>query len=90
MPTVHLTLTDMPNSSVQVDSDYTPARGEPCSLAQQAALEIIQRTRKAYGRDLPACPGCGSSSQVWRNQITGALTCHRLSCHGSINPVSSL
>ena len=85
MPTVHLTLTDTPSGSVQVDSDYTPARGQACSLAQQAALEIIHRTRKAYGRELPTCPGCGSNSQVWRNQITGALTCHRLGCHSSVN-----
>ena len=83
MPTIHLTLTDTSSGSVQVESDYTPTRGEPCSLAQQAALEIIHRTRKAYGRELPACPACGSNSQVWRNQITGAMACHRVSCHGA-------
>ena len=83
MPTIQITLSDTPAGGVSIASDYEPARGEPCSLAQQAALEIIHRTRKAYGRELPACPACGSNSQVWRNQITGAMACHRVSCHGA-------
>jgi hypothetical protein len=28
----------------------------------------------------PICPKCSSSSQVWGNQITGLLTCHRYGC----------
>ena len=27
------------------------------------------------------CPRCGSSAQVWPNQLTGKLTCHRVGCH---------
>jgi len=30
------------------------------------------------------CPRCGSASQVWTNQITGVLMCHRLGCHISV------
>ena len=30
---------------------------------------------------LPACPKCGDNRQVWANQITGLLTCHRAHCH---------
>lgn len=29
---------------------------------------------------MPPCPRCGNSRQVWRNQITGLLTCHRAYC----------
>lgn len=49
MPSVTITLTDTPMGSVSVRSDFTPAIGAPCSLAQSAALEIINRTCKAYG-----------------------------------------
>lgn len=27
------------------------------------------------------CPNCGSESQVWINQITKRLTCHRWGCN---------
>lgn len=39
---------------------------------------------------MPACPNCGSNSQVWYNQITGLIKCHRLSCEDkpSFTPVS--
>lgn len=30
---------------------------------------------------MPACPKCGNNRQVWRNQITGLITCHRAYCH---------
>lgn len=29
----------------------------------------------------PPCPRCGTTAQVWRNQRTGRLTCHRAGCH---------
>ncbi len=32
----------------------------------------------------PNCPKCGNNRQVWRNQITGRLTCHRAYCHTEI------
>lgn len=31
------------------------------------------------------CPKCNSSTQVWVNQITGKLTCHRVGCHIAID-----
>lgn len=33
----------------------------------------------------PRCPHCGDSHQVWRNQITGRWTCHRIHCHREID-----
>lgn len=29
----------------------------------------------------PPCPKCGNNRQVWINQISGKLTCHRAYCH---------
>ncbi len=29
----------------------------------------------------PPCPKCGNNRQVWVNQISGKLTCHRTYCH---------
>ena len=29
----------------------------------------------------PDCPRCGNNLQVWKNQITGSITCHRAFCH---------
>ena len=26
------------------------------------------------------CPNCGNNRQVWRNQLTHKLTCHRVGC----------
>ena len=30
---------------------------------------------------LPICPKCGNNRQVWKNQISGKLTCHRAFCN---------
>lgn len=49
MPTVTLTLTDTPHGGVAIYSSYQPAVGNPCSPAQDAALEIIKRTHKEWG-----------------------------------------
>lgn len=49
MPTVTLTLTDTPHGGVAIHSSYQPAVGNPCSPAQDAALEIIKRTHKQWG-----------------------------------------
>ena len=27
------------------------------------------------------CPNCGNNRQVWRNQLTHKLTCHRVGCN---------
>lgn len=96
MATTTITIEDTPDGRIKLRSDYQPARGERCSLAQQATLEILRRTRKEYGLDSPAdgvaaaaaqgdqeppaCPKCGNNRQVWRNQISGLLTCHRAHC----------
>ena len=98
MATTTITIEDTPDGRIAVHSDYQPSRGERCSLAQQATLEIIHRTRKEYGlgdlnaseraeaaalqqtAGMPSCPKCGNNRQVWRNQISGLITCHRAFC----------
>lgn len=98
MATTTITIEDTPDGRIQLRTDYQPTRGERCSLAQQATLEIIRRTRKEYGLDdlssaqraeaaalqqtagMPPCPKCGNNRQVWRNQLTGLITCHRAFC----------
>lgn len=32
-------------------------------------------------KPVPNCPKCKNNRQVWINQITGKLTCHRAWCH---------
>jgi hypothetical protein len=49
MPTVTIVIADLPEGGLQIVSDYHPATGAPCSPAQQAALEIVNRTRKDWG-----------------------------------------
>lgn len=51
MPSVTFVISDTPDG-VAVHSDFQPAIGNPCSPAQAAALDIISRTRKAYGLDV--------------------------------------
>ena len=29
----------------------------------------------------PVCPNCGNNRQIWVNQITKKLTCHRVGCN---------
>jgi len=39
---------------------------------------------RGYYRDRSGdlvCPKCDNNRQVWKNQITGKLTCHRAGCH---------
>ena len=38
------------------------------------------RKTKAFRIGPPACPKCGNNRQVWVNQLTGVLTCHRYGC----------
>lgn len=93
MATTTITIEDTPDGRIAVHSSYQPSRGERCSLAQQATLEIVRRTRKEYGLSepttvtehteatgMPACPRCGNARQVWRNQISGQIKCHRAHC----------
>jgi len=49
MPTVTITLIDTPTGGVAIKTDFTPAVGQRCSAAQSAALDIINRTRHAFG-----------------------------------------
>ena len=49
MAAVTITLEDTPSGAVAVHSDFKPAIGSPCSLAQSAALEIMNRTAREYG-----------------------------------------
>ena len=36
---------------------------------------------------MPPCPHCGNNRQVWRNQISGQIKCHRAHCDTVIEPV---
>ena len=49
MARITITLEDTPAGGVAIHSDFKPAIGGRCSLAQAAALEIVSRTAKAYG-----------------------------------------
>lgn len=51
MPSVTFTLSDTPTGGVAVHTDFKPAIGAPCSVAQAAALDIIRRTAREYGLD---------------------------------------
>jgi hypothetical protein len=45
---------------------------------------IVVKNHKKYNNSLPICPKCGNNRQVWKNQITGKLTCHRAYCDTEI------
>lgn len=49
MASVTLILEDTPGGTVAVHSNFKPAVGSKCSLAQSAALEIMNRTAREYG-----------------------------------------
>ena len=57
MAAVTITLTDTPTGSVAIHTEFKPAIGAPCSPAQAAALEVINRTRRDWGMGTakPAC-----------------------------------
>lgn len=50
-------------------------------------LDELDTTVAALGLadEAQDCPECGNSRQVWRNQITGKMTCHRAGCHKEIS-----
>lgn len=58
MARITVILEDTPAGGVSVKSDFKPAIGSKCSLAQSAALEIMNRTARDYG--LP--PSFGSKA----------------------------
>jgi hypothetical protein len=47
--------------------------------ASEEQLENMLREHLAAR--MPVCPRCENNRQVWKNQITGNLTCHRVGCH---------
>lgn len=49
MARITVILEDTPAGGVSVKSDFKPAIGSKCSLAQSAALEIMNRTARDYG-----------------------------------------
>lgn len=49
MPSVTITLTDTAAGGISLHTEFKPAAGQPCSMAQAAALDIIRRTSKDYG-----------------------------------------
>lgn len=53
MAIVTITLSDTPTGGVAIESNFTPAVGRPCSVAQAAALYIINRTARDYGLPTP-------------------------------------
>ena len=34
----------------------------------------------------PKCPKCGTGNQVWTNQVSGKLRCHRVGCEADLPP----
>lgn len=63
------------------------------------AFEVLQgedlrryrawRKRQREVLKFPACPKCGNNSQVWINQISGTLKCHRAECYVDISAAES-
>lgn len=49
MARITVIIEDTPAGGVSVQSDFKPAIGAKCSLAQSAALEIMSRTAREYG-----------------------------------------
>lgn len=54
MAEVTIFLKDTPEGGVYIHTEYKPGVGNPCTRAQQAALEIINRTAREFG--LPSVP----------------------------------
>lgn len=54
MAEVIIKLIDTPVGGIAIHTEYKPAIGALCSLAQAAALDIIRRTEREYG--LPTSP----------------------------------
>lgn len=49
MASVTLILEDTPAGGVAIHSNFKPAVGGKCSVAQCAALDIVNRTAREYG-----------------------------------------
>lgn len=53
MAEVIITLSDTPKGGVSIHTNFRPAIGAPCTNAQSAALDIISRTKREWGMDVP-------------------------------------
>lgn len=93
MPSITLILADVPGGSVSIHSSFRPAVGHPCSPAQAAALEMINRTHKQWGvhpATAPAGPGVDAVQRLrpvcaWDLEPTmqEADTGHCMACGGT-------
>jgi hypothetical protein len=69
---------------------YMTVRDAPMSSGW--LYQVTDKGREALGLSkessgaAPICPRCGDGRQVWKNQITGLLTCHRAFCNTVITP----
>lgn len=64
MARITVILEDTPAGGVSVQSDFQPAIGSKCSLAQSAALEIMNRTARDYGLPPSFNPSASTSTGV--------------------------
>jgi len=49
-------------------------------MTKSAIKHDSEKVRMDLLDQIPRCPKCGNNRQVWRNQITHLLTCHRAWC----------
>jgi len=49
MASITVTFIDTPTGGVAIKHDFVPRAGAPCSPAQNAALDVINRTAREYG-----------------------------------------
>ena len=75
MPSVTITITDTPAGGVSVYSNYVPALGSKPTPAQQAALDIVNRTCREYGlkpvRQVTPHTGCADVDAAMRGRDNG-------------------
>ncbi|MDP3650913.1 MAG: AAA family ATPase [Rhodoferax sp.] len=66
MASITITLTDTPTGVVAIHTDFRPAIGAPCSPAQAAALEFINRINRDWGipNTTPKMPPSGTTTDT--------------------------
>ena len=47
---------------------------------RRVVISKFNNNHDAIKKRFPICPRCGNNRQVWKNQISGKMTCHRLGC----------
>ena len=52
MAVVEIRISDTPEGGIALWNDLVPVPGKRCTLAEQAALDILTRTRREYGLPL--------------------------------------